>query len=313
MNLKKNKHFLVICVVSILCLVACEAVKGALDNDLTSDLAGKIGVDGSTLNNVKTGVDVSESGFAAVTNAISSMSLEDERILGETVGVQLYSTPGFGEPINNKELMLFMNTMANVIAQNSVRSEIPYHVAVVRSDEKNAYALPGGYIFVTTGLILSLQNEAQLAVVLGHEIAHIAKKHTLNEMKDSKTLGSLIDVGSSLTKAAFGNNMGVFTDFIKDLGKNIAAHSFSKTLEIEADTEGVQYAYDTGYDPRAILGVLDILQAKDAQVSGDHATTSDRRSEFQNKLQEFEGVDDLVTSTGRLEKVKQWIQNDQGW
>ncbi|WP_372367355.1 M48 family metalloprotease [Candidatus Uabimicrobium sp. HlEnr_7] len=320
MNLKKNKKFIiVVCALSILFTVACEAASkmmdSALDNKLVKDQVG-----GETVNNLKAGKEIGGNLAEAAKAAISSMPLEDERVLGETVGVQLYATQGFGEPVKNQDLMLFLNTMANVIAQNSARPNIPYHVAVVTSDEKNAYALPGGYIFLTSGLVLSLQNEAQLAVVIGHEIAHIAKKHTLNEMQKSKSLGSLVDAGGGALKASsFGSDsqMGVFTDFIKDLGKKIAAHSFSKELEIEADMEGVRYAYDTGYDPKAILGVLDILQAKDADVSGDHATTSDRRAAFQQKLQnEFaeEGMSGLVTTTGRMQQVKQWIQSgNAGW
>ena len=319
-NLKKNRKFIVIVsVIAILFVVSCEAMKKNMDGALNSSLARQAGIDGKTANQISGGTEVVGGLATAITSAVSDMSYEDERVLGETVGVQLYATQGFGEPVNNKELMIFMNTMANVIAQNSARPEIPYHVVVVTSDEKNAYALPGGFIFLTSGLVLSLQNEGQLAVVLGHEIAHIAKKHTLNEMKNSKTLGGLVEAGGGALKASsFGNdaNFGNFTSFIKDLGSKIAAHSFSKELELEADMEGIRYAYDTGYDPNAILGVLDILSEKDSQVSGDHATTSDRRAAFQAQLQdEFAGEDvSGVMTTGRMQQVKQWIQSgNAGW
>lgn len=307
-NLKKNKKILIaICVFALFFFAACEMAKKAIGNQIGA----------SNLNKIEKGAEIGADAWETAKTAISSMSLEDERILGESVGVQLYATQGFGEPVNNKELMIFLNSMANVIAQNSERPQIPYHVAVVISEEKNAYALPGGYIFLTSGLIMSLQNEAQLAVVIGHEIAHIAKKHTLNEMKKSKNLGNLVKLGGGVLSAtSFSQDMGVFSNFIKDLGTKIAAHSFSKELEIEADMEGVRYAFDTGYNPNAILGVLDILQAKDAEVSGDHATTSDRRASFQEQLQnEFAGEDlsGLVTTTGRMEKVKQMVQNHAGW
>ncbi|MEX2666271.1 M48 family metalloprotease [Candidatus Uabimicrobium amorphum] len=290
-----------------------------MDSALNSSLARKAGVDSTTARQASGAADVATGLAKAVTSAISQMSYEDERILGETVGVQLYATRDFGEPINNKELMLYMNTLVNVLAQNSSRPDIPYYVAVIDTDRKNAYAVPGGFIFITSGLILTLQNEAQLAVVLGHEIAHIAKRHTLNEMKNSKTLGGLVEAGGGALKASsFGSpsQFASFSGFIKDLSNNIFTHSLPKETELEADAEGIRYAYDTGYDPKAMLGVFDIISEKDSQVNGDHVTTAERREAFNQLMQEekFQGDASGVMETGRLQQAKQWIQSgNAGW
>jgi predicted Zn-dependent protease len=300
--------------------LSCEAAK-KLGGPMAEKTVGS--------ENVKLGKGVYELGKAAleVINALEGMSIEDERAMGETVTLQAYATPNFGVPVRDKEVMMFMNRMANVIGQHSERPMIPYHAAVIKSDELNAFSAPGGYIFVTSGLLLQLEDEAELAMVIGHEVAHIAQKHAVKALKDNKLFESLIKLlqsGQKLTQSTFSQeqNFGQYESLVNSLAKNVVGHAYDQDTEIISDKAGAGYAMATGYDPRAILALLDRL--KTGKEGSTHPTAEARSTAMKEWLngdkektdeQKAVNMDDLVRKTDRFAALKARIQafDEKAW
>lgn len=291
-------------VLTSIALISCEATKGILNKGAEKALGPK--------NFQK--VQKAAGGLEDLYNSFQETSIEDERSLGESVSLQAYATPSFGTPIRNDEMMLYVNCMANAIAQNSDRPMIPYHVAVIKSDIVNAFAAPGGYIFLTTGLILALDSEAELAAILGHEIAHISRKHALISMKRAQRLGGFAKV----TSAAFENNFIDFEKLVKAMCEELINKSYDKDMEIDADTRGIQYAMNTGYDPRPFVSFLkkiQELQNRNAQGGlSSHPDTSTRIQEAENSLKKMEkelddSFDTLAKNTDRFQTLQEWAKS----
>src|SRR5512146_1744758 len=152
--------------------------------------------------------------------------------------------------VKDARLQKYVNQVGEWVASQSERPDLPWHFGVIQSEDVNAFAAPGGYIFVTLGLYRLLQNEADLAGVLGHEIGHVIRKHHLKLLQQ----GKLLDAGSkALSKQAGGS------DKVQQLigsGGEIVARSLDKDAEFEADRIGVVLATRAGYDAYGLPGVL---------------------------------------------------------
>ena len=148
------------------------------------------------------------------------------------------------------KLQKYVSQVGTWVASQSERPDLPWHFGVIQSDDVNAFAAPGGYIFVTLGLYRLLQNEADLAGVLGHEVGHVIRKHHLKILQQSK----LVDVGSKALSKQVGGN-----DKVQQLigsGAEIVARGLDKDAEFEADRIGVVLATRAGYDAYGLPGVL---------------------------------------------------------
>lgn len=236
-------------------------------------------------------------------------SLKDERDLGETVALQAYATPDFGVPIHNKKVMRFVNTLATVIGRFSDRPLIPYFVAVIDSPKINAFATPGGYIFITRGAIESMGSEAELACVVGHEIAHITERHALDTLKRTQ---SAAGYGKAFATAT-GADADALDKMVKDCCNQLLNKAFDKDKETKADLRGVEFAFRAGYDPRAMLTFLDRLESKPNLLApglADHPPAKERKKEL-NKLFATrlhpEKSTGLVVDTARFANLKKWL------
>ena len=175
-----------------------------------------------------------------------------------------------------------INEYINRIGQNLVRNsdaKVPFTIKVIDSDEINAFALPGGFFYVNSGLILAADEEAELAGVMAHEIAHVAARHAMQEMTRMQYANlatiPLIFVGSwgVYEAASLAINLALPLTFLK----------FSRNFESEADFLGVQYMYKTGYDPQAFITFFEKIEAKNKKQPGTlakafatHPPTPDR-------------------------------------
>jgi len=174
-----------------------------------------------------------------------------------------------------------INEYVNRVGQNIVRNsdcKVPFTIKVVESDEINAFALPGGFFYVNTGLILAADDEAELAGVMAHETAHVCARHgTENESK-----GQLIQF-ASIPLIFMGGVGGFAIRQAAGLIIPISFLQFSRKDEAEADYLGLQYMYKTGYDPGATVSFFEKLQAKESAKPGSvsklfstHPPTGDR-------------------------------------
>jgi len=179
---------------------------------------------------------------------LSGYSETEEVAIGRQIAGNLL---GAAPLVHNKKLQTYVNTVGRWVAEQSERPDLAWHFGVIASDDINAFAAPGGYIFITLGLYKKLANEAELAGVLGHEIGHVIKKHHLKILQQSK----MVDLGGKLlSKQVSGGN-----DKIGNLigsGAEIVSRSLDKGAEFEADRLGVVLAARAGYDAYGLPGVL---------------------------------------------------------
>jgi hypothetical protein len=198
----------------------------------------------------------------------------------------------------------------NRIGQNLVRNsdaKVPFTIKVIDSDEINAFALPGGFFYVNSGLILAADEEAELAGVMAHEIAHVACRHAMKEI----TRQQWAQIGM-LPLVIFGGTAGYIAYETSGLTIPMAFMKFSRTFESQADYFGVQYMYKAGYDPQAYVAFFEKIQAKEkkkpgtvAKVFMDHPPTPDRIEATQKEIATILPARESYTvSTSEFAEVK---------
>ena len=203
-------------------------------------------------------IDAGQLGFAL----FGDYSPEEETRIGKQIAGNLL---GAVPLVRNDKLQRYVNLVGNWVALQSGRKDISWHFGVLDTEDINAFAAPGGYILVTKGLYRRLSSEADLAGVLGHEIAHVTKKHHLKVLKQSSLIGAL---GQAVSKKAKDSDQ-VVQNLIGN-GAEIMARGLDKNAEFEADRVGMIFAARAGYDA---WGLPDVLQglaglpAKDSRTS----------------------------------------------
>lgn len=198
----------------------------------------------------------------------------------------------------------------NRVGQNLVLhsdAKIPFTIKVIDSDEVNAFALPGGYFFVNKGLILAADNEAEIAGVMAHEIAHVAARHAMENQGKLQAinyglLATIIFGGGIATPIA--ENAGGFAQLLSFL-------KFSRNAEMEADMLGVQYLYAAGYDPSAMATMFEKLNEKNkkkpgtlAKIFTTHPQSLDRRDASLALVARFPEREEYIISTSEFQRVK---------
>ncbi len=177
----------------------------------------------------------------------------------------------------------------NRIGQNLVRNsdaKVPFTIKVIDSDEINAFALPGGFFYVNSGLILAADEEAELAGVMAHEIAHVCARHQMRQM----TRANWAQIGT-LPLIFVGGGIGYAAYEAAGLGLPVTFMKFQRNFEAEADYLGLQYMYKTGYDPQAFISFFEKIQAKEKKKPGtlakafaSHPQTPDRIEKSQEEI-----------------------------
>jgi beta-barrel assembly-enhancing protease len=177
-------------------------------------------------------------------------SLEEEIALGRNITGSLL---GAAPLVKDDALQQYVNKVGRWVASQSERADLPWKFGVIESADLNAFAAPGGYVLITKGLYQKLTNEAQLAGVLGHEIAHIVKKHQLKVLQKQQVMS----VGSEWLKKKFGKTK--LADKAIGSGAEISARSLDKDAEFEADRMGMVLATRAGYDAYGLPEVLQTI------------------------------------------------------
>lgn len=162
--------------------------------------------------------------------------------------------------LDDAELQRYVNSVGLWVARQSERPELPWHFAVNDSDHVNAFAAPGGYIVVTKGMMRQLRSEAELAGVLGHEIAHVVQKHHLKALRKNAAMNLL---GTGVAAATAESRHAELVQQLAGPAKELYARGLDKADEFEADRMGVVLSARGGYDPYGLPAVLQTLSAAD--------------------------------------------------
>ena len=260
--------------------------------DLIEGIGGIFGVKKKKLDLFKKGLGVVE--------ALQPIGEEEEITLGEAVAVEAFSR--FGGEYPNQAWNRYINLVGKTVAEFSDRPTLAYHFAILNSRDQNAFAAPGGYIFITLGLLKSLNSEAELAGVLAHEIAHVTHQHMLETIRRGAILGSV----SELTLTAIKKDPGMFANVINEMTEILFTKGLDKDKEFEADVVGVEYAYRAGYHPDGLQNYLQTLAKGEGHTQSKffttHPSTALRISKIDALISNFSDIQDLSVLAKRFQQ-----------
>lgn len=163
--------------------------------------------------------------------------------------------------IKDDALNSYVNLVGRAVSLSAGRPELPFYFGVLKSDEINAYATPGGYIFITKAAFDALENEAQLACILSHEIAHVIEKHVVKELDIKGEEGSALSGLAALIGGATGSFSKALEKSLLKAEDILFKRGYKKKDELSADTLGVTLTALTGYDPSEFITVLKRIQS----------------------------------------------------
>jgi predicted Zn-dependent protease len=219
-----------------------------------------------------------------VGKATREISQEEEIAIGRDLGATLV---GAAPLVADARVQRYVNSVGRWIASQSERPDLPWQFGVLDAPQLNAFAVPGGTVFITRGLLERMQSEAELAGVLGHEIVHVVKKHHLKAIQK----GAMTALAGDALSMAVQNRNAAVNDKLVSFGKEMYARGLDKEDEYEADRVGIVYAARAGYDPYGLPAVLQTLQSINAQDSAvalmfkTHPAPDDRLDQLGGKMQ----------------------------
>ena len=217
------------------------------------------------------------SGCATTTNPVTGerelegMSTQQEIAVGEKAAAQVANEMGL---VENAALQSYVRAIGDKLAPYSPRQDVPFSFDVVSMPEPNAFALPGGHIYVSRGLLAIANSEAELAGVLGHEIGHVAARHHAQRQTRSQAVGVATVLGT-LAAAVLGGGQAAqaVNEFGQVAGSGLIA-SYGRDQERQSDDVGQRIAAKAGYDPAAISSFLDTLGRATALETGQERQPS---------------------------------------
>ena len=203
--------------------------------------------------------------------------------------------------VDDEKINRYVNLVGKGLTLYAGRPEIMFHFGVLDSDEINAFATPGGYIFITKGALMKMDNEAQLATVLGHEIAHVVRKHVVREL-NIRGEGDLGAGGiASLVGGSTGTLRLALEQALDDAANILFNRGYKVKDEIEADRVGILVASVAGYDPSALKEFLNNVKSfekEDKTYKGEHPIFEVRMREI-NETLEAQGLQDVKKAKAR--------------
>ena len=182
------------------------------------------------------------------------ISREQEIALGTEAAPEFEQE--FGGRVPNDQLQGYVRSVGARLAAASDRP-MPYSYTILKSDVPNAFALPGGQIFITAGLMRRMTNERQLAAVLGHETAHVAAKHSVQQMQKQMGAQLLVEIAGRI---GGGEGGGSAAGDVAKIVASMATLKYSRDDEYQADAVGIRYATRAGYNPWGMVELLNVLK-----------------------------------------------------
>jgi len=247
--------------------------------------------------------DPDEIGNRDVGKGVNFYSIEKEIALGKGLAQQVERS---AKIIDDPVIAEYVNRVGQNLVRNS-DAKVPFTIKVIDSEDVNAFALPGGFFFVNSGLILKADNEAELAGVMAHEIAHVAARHGTRQA----TRGEIAQLGM-IPLIFMGGWTGYGIYQAASVLVPIGFLKFSRGFESEADMLGLEYMYKTGYDPTAFVDFFEKIETLEkrkpgtmAKVFSTHPLTDDRIAAAQKNIQTIlKAKPEYVLNTSEFNEVK---------
>lgn len=202
-----------------------------------------------------------ETNAATGRSQYSALSPEQEVQLGKEAAPQIVQE--HGGSLADTTLSAYVTAIGAKMAATTegTNPQLPWNFTILNSDILNAFALPGGEVFISRGLMQRMTNEAQLAGVLGHEIGHVTARHTNDRIWKSTLVGGIASIGSSILTEGLGPDIGQIAPQVVQMGGETVVLRFSREDELEADKLGMRYMANVGYNPTGQRQVMQILEA----------------------------------------------------
>ncbi len=263
-----------------------------------------------TEENIKTAGKVA----TVVRNTFADITEEEEFYIGRSVAALILSQY---KAYNNEPLNAYVNLLGNAVAAYSSRPEIfgGYRFLVLDTAEINALAAPGGFVFITRGLLRECKDEEMLAAVLAHEVGHVASKHGLQSIKKSRLIDAFKllghEVAKKYTPAELSQLTEVFEGALGDIAGSLIERGYDRKYEYEADVLSVKFGLATGYNPEGLSDFLKNLAAREGNEKGKgwfktHPAPKDRLARVAKQVA---GVKSLpVRDKVRASRFKQYFK-----
>jgi predicted Zn-dependent protease len=242
-------------------------------------------------------------GSRKVDGGINFYSIEKEIALGKQLAIEVQRQAKIlDDPITGE----YINRLTQNLARNS-DVKFPVTIKIIEDDTVNAFTLPGGFLFINTGLIRLSESESELASVLSHELGHVAARHYARQV----SRGQLIN-GATVPLIFLGGPIGLATRQIASAAVPIGMFKFSRDFETEADMLGIEYLYKSGYDPSSAIDMFERIEAAEAKRPGavsqlfqTHPPTADRIAKTQKNIQVIlPDRPEYVVNTSEYEDVR---------
>lgn len=249
---------------ALLSMAACAAVQTVADVGVQTGMISK-----------EQGASIKKSS-AAVEKSLEDFTPEQEYYIGRTVGALVLAKY---KPLQNNRANQYLNVLGQNLAQASDKPELfnGYRFLVLNSDDINAFATPGGHVFITRGLIRCCRTEDMLAAVVAHEIAHIQLRHGMSAIEKARTTEALSILAQEGAKTfgsqAVGKLTEAFGGVISDIANTMINNGYSRSFEYQADAAAVVILQRAGYNPGALVEMLEIMGANIKSGGTDFAKT----------------------------------------
>jgi beta-barrel assembly-enhancing protease len=311
----KSRHILGLCGLTLL-VVALLA--GCNDPAAVSRVLGSLGEIGGAGGRSGTSESVAGyaasavKGAAAVAHAAEDFTPEQEYYIGRAVGASLL---GKYRPLADPKANAYVNEVGQALA---MFSDMPqtfggYHFLITDSAEINAFAAPGGLIFITRGMLRCCAGENALAAVLAHEIAHVQNKDALRAIKRSRVTEALGVIGGEAVKHASGGSLtqltNLFADSIGDIMTTMVNNGYSRDLEFQADKTAVTILRRTGYNPAGLPDMLTEMQKRLTPGGHDFAKTHPAPQDRITQLASLARVAEIHEPPARAARFKAALGN----
>lgn len=247
--------------------------------------------------------DITKIGQRGIGGGLNLYSLETERAMGRDLAMQVERQVRL---ISDPVVTEYVNRVGQNIVRNS-DAKVPFTIKVIDDDQVNAFALPGGYFYVNSGLIMAADSEAALAGVMAHEIAHVAARHATK----NATKAEIFNL-ASIPLIFLGGPAGYVIRQVAGFAVPMSFLKFSRDAEREADLLGIEYEYVAGYDPAEFVNFFEALKAREksnrsiiSKAFATHPMTEDRIKQAQKEIETMlPPKNEYMVNTSEFDEVK---------